>query len=73
VPTTSRDLMASYGDGCDFDRLLAGRQTIASCWALAVLLILATGVPVAIEVTHAVARGIPAIATPCADHPPGEG
>jgi hypothetical protein len=56
--TTSRDLMSSYGGNCDFDRLLATPKTIAICWAVAALLVLASGLPVAVETTHVLARGI---------------
>lgn len=56
MPTSAKDLVSSYGHALDFDRLLATPKTIAICWSVAALLILASGVPDMVETTRSPTR-----------------
>jgi hypothetical protein len=56
VSTSSRDLVCDYGRTLDFDRLLATPRTIVVCWCVSALLLLAAGLPVALEATGSLAR-----------------
>ena len=59
MSTSPNDLVASYGHALDFDRLLATPRTIVICWAVAALLLMASGLPVTIDTTRGLGCGIP--------------
>ncbi len=57
MPTSPKDLVSSYGHALDFDRLLATPKTVAICWGVAALLMLASSLPSTLETIHALAWG----------------